>query len=117
MLAVFCIVFVFGNSRVSTQHFDYNEAYQIMSGQWMDTLTGKDYNFVWRSPNGEECNIINHYGYTNLKGDSEIYFDYKGIVVKICIIYYPDQDKYYGHAYMKSGSGAYDSWIECLSKK
>lgn len=117
MLVVFCSVFAFGNAQVSAQHFDYNEAYQIMNGTWSDTATGNNYNFVWRSRNGEECNIVNGYGYTNSKGDSLIYFDYKGVVVKMYTTYYSDQGKYYGRAYMKTGSGSYKPWIECLVRE
>lgn len=117
MIAVFCLVLVIGTVQVSAQHFDYNEAYRIMNGNWMDTATGKNYNFVWRSQNGEECNIVNEYGYTDSRGESLIYFDYKGAVVKMYVTYYPDQGKYYGKAYMKLGSGSYSSWIDCLVKE
>jgi len=95
-MVVFCLVLVLNMQQVSAQHFDYDEAYQILSGKWVDSATGKTITPVWKSYDGSECNIVAKTGYTNLTGESKIFFDYKGIRANMRVTYYPEQDKYYG---------------------
>ena len=52
MLAVFCIVFALGSTTVSERHFDYDEAWQIASGNWYSYEVNKDKSFVWKSYEG-----------------------------------------------------------------
>jgi len=78
---------------VSAQHFNYDEAVQIASGQWYNTSNGKTSNFIWQA--GGECNIVNGKGYTDPNGESLIFFDDKGTPAYLRVTYYPDQDKYY----------------------
>jgi hypothetical protein len=101
------------------KHFDYNEAYQIAKGNWCDSNSGQSYSFIWAS--GEECNIVGggQYGYTDLNGDSKIYFDMKGIAAYMQVTYYKDQKTYYARVYtrdMRTGQGAYRVYKECLYK-
>lgn len=96
-LAVLCIVFAVNSPTVSAQqYFDYDQAYQILQGTWIDTEKNKEVILVWKSKDGSECNIVNNKGYTDPKGNSLIYFDYKGTVGRIAVTYYPDQNAYYG---------------------
>ena len=101
MIMVFCLVIAMGDAQVSAQHFDYNEAWQIISGDWYDTETGEERTLVWKSKDGSECNIVSSSGYTDPKGDSRIYFDYKGIPARMDITYYSDQNTYYGKLYLR----------------
>lgn len=118
MLAAFCLVFSIGNMHVEAKHFDYNEAYQILQGTWMDTVSGKEIIPVWKSKDGSECNIINGQGYTDSTGDSSIYFDSKGAVCKMLVTYYPDQDKYYGKMIMiNTNTGREHVLYNCLVRE
>jgi hypothetical protein len=97
-LIMICFVLILGNAQqASAQHFDYDEAYQIVSGKWVNVQYNNcTYYLAWKSYDGSECNIVNGKGYTDPTGNSLIYVDYKGRPVAIYVTYYPDQDKYYG---------------------
>jgi FtsP/CotA-like multicopper oxidase with cupredoxin domain len=96
LLVVVCLIFASGNAPVSAQHFNYDEAYQVMQGTWYDSRRSDIvYNLVWKSYDGSECNIVNGQGYTDPSGNSLIYMDWKGRQVKAYVTYYPDQNRYY----------------------
>lgn len=117
LLAGICLILLAGVLPAHAQHFDYEEAYTIMQGTWSDSDTGKKYTFVWRSKNGQECNIVNENGYTDPRGNSLIYIDYKGITVKLQVTYYPDQGRYYARAFRKDNAGNDGVWFQCLAKE
>ncbi|MEN6413450.1 MAG: hypothetical protein ABFC84_11960 [Veillonellales bacterium] len=122
MLVAVCLVFTLGNvQQANAQHFDYDEAYQILQGAWTDESPShtnpQPRYLVWKSNDGSECNIVNGKGYTDPDGNSIIYFDYKGTRAYANVTYYPDQGKYYAriYAYMNTSK----SWLtlyDCLSK-
>jgi len=118
MLAVFCFVLVFASTTVSAQQFDYDEAWQILNGKWVDTATGAAVYPVWKSKDGSECNIVPQTGYTNPKGESKIFFDFKGVRANMRVTYYPDQDKYYGTMIIYDPNlKSYKVIHECLVKE
>ncbi len=121
VLFILTMVCVFSTFMVASaeKHFDYNEAYQIAKGTWYDSNSGQSYNFIWAS--GKECNIVGggQYGYTDPNGDSQIYFDMKGISAYMQVTYYKDQNTYYTRVYtqdMHTGQGPYRIYKECLYK-
>jgi len=95
MMVVFCLVLTLGSTSVNAQSFNYDEAYQILQGKWIDTEKNKEVTLVWKSKDGSECNIVNKKGYTDPTGNSRIYFDYKGAQMRVDVTYYPDQNRYY----------------------
>lgn len=118
LLAVVCFVFSLSVSTASAKHFDYNEAYQILQGKWVDTTTGQEFILVWKSKDGSECNITPNVGNTDPKGTSEIYFDNKGIFSKIQVTYYADQDQYYGRLIkVNPNTGRMVVLNECLMRE
>lgn len=118
MLTVFSFVLVFASSTVSAQHFDYDEAWQILNGKWIDTATGAVVYPVWKSKDGSECNIVPQTGYTNPKGESKIFFDFKGVRANMRVTYYSDQDKYYGTLIIYDPNlKSYKVIHDCLAKE
>ena len=123
MLVAVCLVFTFGNVQQANaeQHFDYDEAYQILQGAWTDESSShrrtKPVYLVWKSYDGSECNIVNGQGYTDPDGNSLIYFDYKGDVLCTKVTYYPDQNRYYAAVYVHLQSNdKWTSWLDCIAK-
>lgn len=118
-LIVCMIILVGGTTSATAKHFDYNEAFQIMNGTWIDTSTGVSITPVWKSKDGSECNIINNgYGFTDLWGNSEIYFDYKGMVYEAFVTFYPDQKKYYAKfVKINPQNGKQATIYECMVKQ
>ncbi|MDD4599856.1 MAG: hypothetical protein PHQ46_02160 [Negativicutes bacterium] len=118
MLVVVGLVFILGNAQVSAQHFDYDEAWEILNGKWVDTDTGAVVYPVWKSKDGSECNIVPNTGYTNPRGESKIFFDYKGVRANMRVTYYPGQDKYYGVMIIYDQKlQSYKVIHECLAKE
>jgi hypothetical protein len=109
LIITLCVVAILGctasNASVATSHFDYDEAYQLLQGRWVDTegISSKIWIFAWQSRDGSECNIVNGKGYTNSLGDSLIYFDYKGIQAKAYISYYYKEDVYRAKVLINDG--------------
>ena len=96
MMLVFCMGVMVNMNTASAQHFDYDEAYQILQGKWVDTETNQELTLVWKSYDGSECNIINGQGYTDPEGESSIYIDRKGAVCDVYVTYNADEERYYG---------------------
>lgn len=118
MAMVFCLLLFVGIVTTSAQHFDYDEAYQILQGRWIDTEKNKEAVFVWKSKDGSECNIINGKGYTDPNGNSLIYFDYKGVTAKIAVTYYADQGRYYAEmSTWRQNSGVWHTEYYSLTKE
>jgi homoserine trans-succinylase len=117
-MVAFYLILGVNTSHVNAQHFNYNEAYQILQGSWVDTEKGKRAVFVWKSKDGSECNIINGKGYTDANGNSLIYFDYKGVTAKIAVTYYPDQGRYYAEmSTWRSNTGVWNTEYYSLTKE
>lgn len=117
MLAIVCLVIMLGSGQASAQHFDYDEAYTILNGKWIDTKTGKAVYPVWKNKAGD-CNISPNIGYTNPTGESKIHFDYKGLRAYMRVTYYPEENKYYGTlTVFDSQINKFRTPYECLVKE
>lgn len=115
-----CFLMVLGATATTSaaQHFNYDEAYQILNGKWTDTKNGETLYPVWKSNDGSESNIVANKGYTDRNGDSKIFFDRKGVPAYMQVTYYPDQDKYYAKlVILNVNAGRWHTYNECLVRE